>query len=65
MAWIDAKDDPIEIPLGEVCRLACCDCGLVHDFTVERKAGGLFTIQFSRNQEATKRRRKPKSKRRT
>lgn len=60
MAWIKAKRGlRIEIHAGATCRLACCDCGLVHDFIVEQRAGKL-TIAFSRNKKATQQRRKAK-----
>ena len=62
MAWIEAKPgQPIEIPIGEKVRLACCDCGLVHDFMIERRGLNL-TIAFTRNRKSTNRRRKSQPK---
>jgi len=38
-------------------RLACCDCGLVHDFMVTRR-GTAFTFTATRNKRCTGQRRR-------
>lgn len=46
-----------EVPVGEVYRLACCDCGLVHDvvFAIEDEKLGMAVW---RNNRATAQRRR-------
>jgi len=46
-----------EVPLGEVYRLACCDCGLIHDvvFVYEK---GVLVMTCTRNNRATAQKRK-------
>jgi hypothetical protein len=46
-----------EVPLGKVTRLACCDCGLVHDVVWVYKDGKLG-MAVKRNKKATKKRRR-------
>lgn len=41
-------------------RLACCDCGLVHDVVIAVGKGGWFGMAMRRNKKATKSRRKEK-----
>ena len=50
---------------GEVFRLACCDCGLVHDVAVALEENGKIGIALRRNQRATgqRRRRMPDGRR--
>ena len=50
---------------GEVFRLACCDCGLVHDVAVALEENGKIGIALRRNQRATgqRRRRMPNGRR--
>ena len=45
-----------EVPLGEVYRIACCDCGLVHDFVFIVEDGKLG-VAAKRNNRATAARR--------
>ena len=47
------------VPLGEVYRLACCDCGLVHDvvWVYDEKTGELG-MAAKRNNRATAQRRR-------
>ena len=46
-----------EIPVGEIYRLACCDCGLVHDvvFVIE---DGKLAMATRRNNRSTAQRRR-------
>jgi len=48
-----------EVPLGEVYRLACCDCGLVHDVAFAYEDGRLG-MAVRRNNNATAARRRAK-----
>jgi len=60
--YIKREDgEGFEIPLGEIYKLACCDCGLVHDVIFVYKDGKL-AMAAKRNNRATgqKRRRKRK-----
>lgn len=43
---------------GRIFRIACCDCGLVHDMVVVRGQGKEFGIAAKRNNRATSQRRK-------
>ena len=45
------------VPSGEVYRLACCDCGLVHDFVFVSEDGKPIGIAAKRNNRATAQRR--------
>lgn len=48
------------IPSGEVYRLGCCDCGLVHDMVFVTADGSPIGVAARRNPRATaQRRRKP------
>lgn len=45
---------------GQVFRVACCDCGLVHDMVLVKDRGKDIGIAAKRNMRATaQRRRKP------
>lgn len=46
-----------DVPVGEIYRLACCDCGLVHDvvFMIE---DGKLEMAAKRNNRATAQRRR-------
>lgn len=56
--YINRKDgEGFEIPLGEVYRLACCDCGLVHDVAFAYEDGKLG-MAARRNNRATAQRRR-------
>lgn len=49
-----------EVPSGEIYRIACCDCGLVHDFVFVSEDGKPIGIAARRNNRATAQRRKSK-----
>jgi hypothetical protein len=51
-----------EVPLGQVYRIACCDCGLVHDFVFVYEDGALG-VAAKRNNRATAARRRKKNDR--
>lgn len=53
------KNPPL--PEGKVFRLACCDCGLVHDFVLVPE-GDLIGIAAKRNNRATAQRRRHRAK---
>ena len=46
------------VPSGEIYRIACCDCGLVHDFVFVSNDGLDIGIAARRNNRATAQRRK-------
>lgn len=55
--YIQRKDgEGFVVPVGEIYRLACCDCGLVHDvvFAIE---DGQLAMAARRNNHATAKRR--------
>jgi glyoxylate carboligase len=43
----------IEVEPGQLLRLACCDCGLVHDIGIALEDTGNFGLAFKRNSRAT------------
>ncbi len=47
-----------EVPSGDVYRIACCDCGLVHDFVFVSHDGKPIGIAAKRNNRATAARRR-------
>lgn len=47
-----------EVPCGEIYRIACCDCGLVHDFIFVSHDGKPIGVAAKRNNRATAQRRK-------
>lgn len=47
-----------EVPNGKIYRLACCDCGLVHDMVFVAKGKGPIGIAAKRNNKATAQRRR-------
>ena len=49
-----------EVPSGQIYRMACCDCGLVHDFVFVSNDGSPIGIAAKRNNRATAQRRKKK-----
>ena len=49
------------VPNGEVYRIACCDCGLVHDFVFVSHDGKPIGMAAKRNNRATAQRRKAKA----
>jgi hypothetical protein len=46
------------VPSGELYRIACCDCGLVHDFVFVSSNNKPIGIAAKRNNRATAQRRK-------
>ena len=46
------------VPCGEVYRIACCDCGLVHDFVFVSEDGRPIGVAARRNGRATGQRRR-------
>lgn len=52
----------VEVPNGTIFRLACCDCGLVHDVVVlTRNRRGKIGLAMKRNKRSTTMRRKGRS----
>ncbi len=51
----DGED--FEIPLGEIYRLVCCDCGLTHDVIFASKNGKII-MRAQRNKRSTVQRRR-------
>lgn len=43
---------------GEIFRLACCDCGLVHDMVLVSERKGMIGVSARRNNRATGARRR-------
>lgn len=46
------------VPSNEIYRLACCDCGLVHDFVFVSEDGKPIGVAAKRNNRATAQRRR-------
>jgi|WetSurMetagenome_2_1015567.scaffolds.fasta_scaffold66464_2 hypothetical protein len=46
------------VPSGEIYKMACCDCGLVHDFVFVSEDGNPVGIAARRNNRATGQRRR-------
>lgn len=51
----------ISLRSGRVFRLACCDCGLVHDIALKAVRGGWIGSAVRRNKRATAARRRGRS----
>lgn len=47
----------IELKLGSVLNLACCDCGLVHRIGIAGEENGKIGLAFKQNRRLTKQRR--------
>lgn len=45
--------EPFEIPSNVIYRLACCDCGLVHDMVFVSEDGKPIGVAAKRNNRAT------------
>ena len=59
MKYIQRKDgEGFEVPSGAICRIACCDCGLVHDMVFVSHDKKSIGIAARRNNRATVHRRK-------
>lgn len=48
------------VPNGKKYRIACCDCGLVHDFVFIAESGDFIGVAAERNNRATAQRRRNK-----
>jgi hypothetical protein len=58
LKYIQRKNgEGFEVPSGQLYRIACCDCGLVHDF-VFIAGKGIVGIAARRNNRATAQRRR-------
>jgi len=51
-------EEGFAVPSGTVYRIACCDCGLVHDFVFISEDGKDIGIAARRNNRATSARRR-------
>lgn len=51
-------DEGFEVPNGQIYRIACCDCGLVHDFVFISEDGKPIGVAARRNNRATWQRRR-------
>jgi hypothetical protein len=49
------------VPNGQKYRIACCDCGLVHDFVFVADSGDFIGVAAERNNRATAQRRRNKN----
>jgi hypothetical protein len=47
-----------EVENGEIMRLACCDCGLIHDIGFAIEENGKIGVALKRNNRATAQRRR-------
>lgn len=43
----------LEFTIGDECRIACCDCGLVHTLIVHGTEKGVARISFKRDNRTT------------
>ena len=50
--------EDFKIPSGEVYRIACCDCGLVHDFVFISQDGKPIEVAAKRNNRSTAQKRR-------
>ena len=55
MKYKQQKDgDRLEFnPAGDIWRIACCDCGLVHDVALAIEKNGKIGIAIEQNKRAT------------
>jgi hypothetical protein len=60
-----ADNEGFAVPSGEKYRIACCDCGLVHDFVFIAQDGKEIGIAARRNDQATASRRRGLPKKQT
>lgn len=59
MRYIQRQDgEGFEVPSGTLYRIACCDCGLVHDFVFVSEDSKPIGIASRRNNRATAQRRR-------
>jgi uncharacterized Zn finger protein len=47
-----------EVASGEIMRLACCDCGLIHDVAFAIEKNGKIGVALRRNNRSTAQRRR-------
>jgi uncharacterized Zn finger protein len=45
--------EDFDLPSGEIYKLRCCDCGLVHDFVFVTKDGREINVSARRNTRST------------
>ena len=61
--YIKREDgEGFELPVGEIYKLACCDCGLVHDVVFIYEDGKLAMAAKRNNRSTGQKRRHFKSK---
>jgi len=59
--YIQRQDgEGFSVPSGEIYRIECCDCGLVHDFVFVSEDGKPIGIAAQRNNRATSQKRRNK-----
>ncbi len=59
MKYIQRADgEGFTVKSGHIHRIACCDCGLVHDIVLCHKNGGLIGMAAQRNTRATAQKRR-------
>lgn len=59
MKYKQRKDgEGFAVPSSTIYRIACCDCGLVHDFVFVSEDGKPIGVAAKRNNRATAQRRK-------
>ena len=59
MKYVQRYDkEGFEVPSSTVYRIACCDCGLVHDFVFVSEDGKPIGIAARRNNRSTAQRRR-------
>jgi len=57
--YVQRKDgEGFSVPSGTIYKIACCDCGLVHDFVFISEDGKEIGIAARRNNRATSARRR-------
>ena len=68
MKYVKRRDgEGFNVPLGKILRIACCDCGLVHDivFMTHENDPGEVGIAARANRRATAARRRDMAKKAT
>lgn len=57
--YVQREDgEGFEVPSGVLCRIACCDCGLVHDFLFVSEDENPIGIAAKRNNRSTAQKRR-------
>jgi hypothetical protein len=63
MRYVQRQDgEGFAVPSGVIYRIACCDCGLVHDFVFVSQDGNVIGIAARRNERSTAAKRNAMSK---